>query len=85
MNFGNAFLWQTIMLYVLAIWSVVWKGIALWKSVKFNQRNWFIVILVLNGLTFGILEIVYLFWFAKKRMTFESIENWIRSLYDKSK
>lgn len=49
---------------MLVIWSLVWKGIALWKSAQNRQRNWFIVLLILN--TFGILEILYLFYFVKK-------------------
>jgi len=49
------------MLALLSLWALVWKGIALWKSSRHNQRNWFIALLILN--TFGILEIVYLFYF----------------------
>jgi methionyl-tRNA synthetase len=36
-----------------------------WKSAKNSQRNWFIVLLVIN--TFGILEIIYLFYFSNKK------------------
>ena len=49
---------------VLAIWSIIWKGIALWKAARNGSKTWFIVMLVLN--TVGILEIVYIFYFAKK-------------------
>ena len=48
---------------VLSAWSLIWKGIALWKAAGNKQKNWFIVLLILN--TFGILEIIYLFWFSK--------------------
>ncbi len=51
--------------YVLLIWSLIWKGIALWKSSHNEQRNWFIVLLILN--TFGILEIVYIFYFQRPK------------------
>jgi hypothetical protein len=51
---------------LLTIWSLAWKGFALWRSVKNNQRNWFIAILILN--TFGILEIIYLFYFSKPKI-----------------
>ena len=48
---------------LVAAWSLVWKGFALWKSAKNGQRNWFIALLILN--TFGILEIIYIFYFSK--------------------
>ena len=50
---------------LLTIWSLVWKGFALWRSSHNNQRNWFIVMLVIN--TFGILEIIYIFYFNKNK------------------
>lgn len=46
------------------VWSVIWKGIALWKSARHRQLVWFIVLLVVN--TAGILEIIYLLFFQKK-------------------
>lgn len=56
----------------ITVWAIIWKGVALWKSAKDGQRNWFIAILVLNSITIGILEIVYLFFFAKKPLTLKS-------------
>ena len=49
----------------LAIWSLIWKGIALWKAARNGSKAWFVVMLVLN--TVGILEIVYIFFFANKK------------------
>lgn len=46
------------------IWSVVWKGLALWKSAGLRQKWWFLAILLLN--TLGILEIIYLFVVSRK-------------------
>lgn len=60
--------------YVLLVWSIAWKGVALWNASKNNQRNWFIAILVIN--TLGILEIIYLFGFAKKKMTLGDLFFW---------
>ncbi|KKU46991.1 MAG: hypothetical protein UX66_C0028G0001 [Parcubacteria group bacterium GW2011_GWF2_46_8] len=51
----------------LSIWSLIWKGFALWRASRNNQRNWFIALLVLN--TMGILEMVYLFWISKKTVS----------------
>jgi methionyl-tRNA synthetase len=53
-----------IWLIPLIVWEAIWKGIALWKSARNNQLNWFIAVLLLN--TIGILPIVYLKFFQKK-------------------
>ena len=46
-------------LLVLVLWSLVWKGLALWRAAKRGEKVWFIVFLIVN--TAGILEIIYLF------------------------
>jgi len=48
----------------IAIWELVWKGLALWKAGQNKQRNWFVAILVIN--TIGILPIIYLKFFQRK-------------------
>jgi hypothetical protein len=48
----------------LAIWELIWKGIALWKTGRNNQLAWYVFILILN--TAGILPIIYLLFFQKK-------------------
>jgi len=53
-----------LLILVLAVWSLAWKGVALWKAGRNNQPAWFIIMLILN--TAGILEIVYIFFFSKK-------------------
>jgi len=45
------------------LWSVVWKGLALWHSARRGQYWWFLILMVVN--TLGILEIIYLFFVAK--------------------
>lgn len=50
---------------VLSIWEIFWKGIALWKAAKAEQKGWFVAMLVLN--TAGILPILYIFVFQKGR------------------
>lgn len=47
---------------------------ALWRAAKFGQRNWFIVILIVNAV--GILEIIYLFGFAKTKMKLSELKFW---------
>ena len=53
-----------LILSIVLLWSVIWKGIALWKSGRHGQMVWFIVLLVVN--TAGILDIVYILFFQRK-------------------
>ena len=46
-------------LIILLVWSMIWKGLALWKAAHREQKVWFVVFLIVN--TCGILEIIYLF------------------------
>lgn len=55
----------TPLIVVLLIWSLIWKGIALWKSARKNDKHWFIALLVVN--TFGILEILYIYHFHDRK------------------
>src|SRR3989344_1748645 len=48
-------------IFIIGIWSLIWKGIGLWHSSQHKQKNWFIAILILN--TLGLLPIIYLIWF----------------------
>lgn len=47
---------------LLAIWSIIWKGLALWRAAGRGEKKWFVFLLILN--TAGILEIIYLFLFT---------------------
>ena len=51
------------LIMVVALWSIFWKGLALWHSARRGEYWWFLAILFIN--TLGILEIIYLFAFAK--------------------
>lgn len=52
-------------LFIAAIiWTLIWKGFALWRAAELRQKWWFIAFLVLN--TLGILEIIYLFLVVRK-------------------
>ena len=53
-----------LLLALLIIWSVIWKGIALWKAARNSQTAWFVIMLLVN--TAGILEIIYILAFSKK-------------------
>ncbi len=56
---------ETFGISLLLIWSIFWKGLALWKSARENDKVWFIVLLILN--TAGLLEILYIFVFSKRQ------------------
>jgi hypothetical protein len=55
-------------LFLILVWSLIWKGYALWRASKNDQKYWFIVILIFN--TIGFLEIIYLLFFQKKQKLF---------------
>jgi membrane protein DedA with SNARE-associated domain len=59
------FLENPIIIWLLILWILPWKGVALWKAAKNNDLKWFIAILILN--TLAVLEIVYIFFFNKKK------------------
>lgn len=42
----------------LIVWSLIWKGLALWRAARLRQIGWYIALLVIN--TVGIFEIIYL-------------------------
>ena len=63
--------WFLVFLAISVLWTIPLKGIALWKSAQLSHKKWFIVLLVVN--TFGILEIIYIYFVAKK-YTVETVE-----------
>jgi hypothetical protein len=50
-------------LAAIFIWTLIWKGLALWYAAKNEQRIWFIAFLLVQSV--GILPIIYLFIFSK--------------------
>ena len=52
-----------ILIATVAIWEMIWKGIALWKTGRNNHMSWFLAIFIFN--TAGILPIIYLVFFQK--------------------
>jgi hypothetical protein len=55
------------LLLLLILWSLFWKGLALWHAGRRNQPWWFVILLILN--TAGILEIIYLFGVLKLKFS----------------
>lgn len=56
--FGSEGGWGLLAL-ILALWSIPWKGWALWLAAKNTHTWWFIALLVIN--TIAILDIIYIF------------------------
>lgn len=63
--YGPAGKFPILILWVFAVWSLFWKGLSLWKSARNKQKYWFVALLILN--TAGILDIVYIAFFQRKR------------------
>jgi len=57
--------WFELFILLVILWTLPWKGFALWKSARQNQKWWFITLLVIQ--TAGLLEILYIFVFSKKK------------------
>ena len=49
------------------IWSLAWKGAALWHASKNDEKIWYMALLLIN--LGGLLEIAYLFFLSKNKIT----------------
>ena len=58
-------MWMTLVILLLALWTMPWKGVALWKAGGNKHLWWFVAIFLLN--TLAILEIIYIFGFSRKK------------------
>ena len=64
LNSGGFGLWFPFALLIIA-WELAWKGWAMWKAAESKEAGWFIALLVFN--TIGILPILYIYVFSKKK------------------
>jgi len=62
---------SSLLLLGVLLWTLPWKGVALWKAARNSHKKWFVVLLVIN--TLALLEIVYIFFFSKKKGTKQTI------------
>lgn len=58
----GGFMW---LILALALWDGVWKALAMYRAGVNRSPGWFIALLLLN--TVGVLPILYLFVFGKKK------------------
>ena len=61
--------WWVILL--LLIWTLTWKGLALWRAAQNGSKPWFIILLLVN--TVGILDLIYVLGFSKKKSWLKKI------------
>jgi len=53
-----------LLLFLIILWTLPWKGVALWRAAGRREKKWFIALLVFN--TLAILDILYIFFFSKR-------------------
>ena len=68
--FENVLILNTVggvgaLMALVMLWTVPWKGVALWKAARADSKGWFVVFLFVN--TLAILEILYIFVFSKEK------------------
>jgi hypothetical protein len=56
---------NSLMLALIILWTLPWKGVALWKAARRGEKAWFVCLMIIN--TIGLLEILYIFAFSKKK------------------
>ena len=61
---GMYFEKRPMLVLIIIIWTIFWKGVGLWQAAERGHKWWFFFILVLN--TLGILEIIYIYFVARK-------------------
>jgi len=65
MNIEQLLIENQWVIWLIMLWTLPWKGVALWKASKNNHKKWFIALLLVN--TMAILEIIYVFYFSKEK------------------
>lgn len=60
----DQFLEENMWILYLSILTMPIKGFAIWYSSRLSQKWWFIILFISN--TFGILDLIYIFFIARK-------------------
>lgn len=58
--------WMAWAIPLILLWTMPWKGVALWRTARNKHIAWFVVLFLVN--TLAILEIIYIFAFSKKKL-----------------
>ena len=77
------FLSQPGLLLPIILWSIFWKGWALWKSASKRHLPWFIILLLFN--TVGLLEIAYIFFLNKWDLDHGKLLSFLEKTFKKPK
>jgi len=54
-----------LLIIIILLWTIPWKGVALWRAARLNHKKWFIALMVIN--TLAVLEILYIYFFSKRK------------------
>lgn len=65
MNLEQLLINNPWIIFLVILWVLPWKAVALWRAVKNNSKGWFIALLILN--TLAVLDILYIFVFGRKK------------------
>jgi len=67
----------------LLIWTLTWKGIALWKAASKKHLIWFVLLMSVN--TLGLFEIAYIFFLNRWDIDNGKILAFVEKKFHKSK
>ncbi len=56
---------QIMLLVVVQIWDLIWKGFALWRAARRRDTLWFVLLILINSA--GLLPVFYLFYISPDR------------------
>jgi len=60
-------------IYAIIVWTLPWKGIALWKAAKKGNKIWFVILFLINIL--AILDIIYIAFASKEKKEKEVVSS----------
>jgi methionyl-tRNA synthetase len=67
----------------LLLWTLIWKGVALWKASSKKQLIWFVLLMSVN--TLGLFEIIYIFFLNRWDVDNGKILAFLEKKFKKSK
>lgn len=79
----NTLLGQPQVYIPMLVWSLFWKGRALWKAATKRQLVWFGVLLIAN--TLGLLEIAYIYYLNRWDIDNGKTLKWLEKKFGQTK
>jgi len=83
MNYISSLMSQPQFYIPFLIWSIFWKGLALWKSANKKQLIWFILLLIVN--TVGLMDIIYIFFLNRWDIDNGKILKYLEKVFKRAK